>query len=136
MGHFSFLAKIINYEEIGRKFVTEYYARFDNQATRANIGQMYHVGALMKFNGVLFDGSAKIMEKIQSLTFQKIAHVITAVDVLPTNDGRILINVLGQLEVTGIVPNQPQSFTQTFVLKQHEVSSSCWWIQEEIFRLV
>ena len=75
-------------------------------------------------------GSAKIMEKLGSLTFQvqtwvtliqkliqlndafwanldvpfppdqKIAHLITAVDCQPMFDGGILINVLGQLKVT------------------------------------
>ena len=55
--------------------------------------------SLMTFEGTQIQGSAKIMEKIQSLTFQKIAHVITAVDCQPTFDGGILINVLGQLKV-------------------------------------
>ena len=39
------------------------------------------------------------MEKMGSLTFQKIAHLITAVDCQPMFDGGILINVLGQLKV-------------------------------------
>ena len=39
------------------------------------------------------------MEKLGSLTFQKIAHLITAVDCQPMFDGGILINVLGQLKV-------------------------------------
>ena len=39
------------------------------------------------------------MEKLQSLTFQKIAHLITAVDCQPMFDGGILVNVLGQLKV-------------------------------------
>ena len=53
----------------------------------------------MTFEGTQLQGSVKIMEKISSLTFQKIAHVITAVDCQPTFDGGILINVLGQLKV-------------------------------------
>ena len=48
-------------------------------------------------------GSAKIMEKLSSLTFQKIAHLITAVDCQPMFDGGILINVLGQLKVSLMV---------------------------------
>ena len=52
----------------------------------------------MSFEGQQMQGSAKIMEKINSLTFQKIAHLITAVDCQPTFDGGILINVLGQLK--------------------------------------
>ena len=53
----------------------------------------------MTFEGQQMQGSAKIMEKINSLTFQKIAHLITSVDCQPTFDGGILINVLGQLKV-------------------------------------
>ena len=53
-------------------------------------------GVLKNIN---FQGAAKIMEKIASLTFQKIAHLITAVDCQPMFDGGILINVLGQLKV-------------------------------------
>ena len=123
-----FLAKITNYDEIGRSFTTQYYAMFDNQATRANVANQYHVESLMKFNGTVIHGSAKIMEKIQSLTFQKITHVIGSVDCLPTNDGGILINVLGQLAAI-----QTQSFAQAFVLKKDPLGA--WWISEDIFRL-
>ena len=55
--------------------------------------------SLMTFEGVQVQGAARIMEKISGLTFQKIAHVITAVDCQPSFDGGILINVLGQLKV-------------------------------------
>ena len=53
----------------------------------------------MTFEGVQMQGQVKIMEKITSLTFQKIAHLITAIDCQPMFDGGILINVLGQLKV-------------------------------------
>ena len=50
----------------------------------------------------------------QSLTFQKIQHIITKVDCQPMFDGGILINVLGQLKTDD---DPPHSFSQTFVLK-------------------
>ncbi len=53
----------------------------------------------MTFEGQQMQGAAKIMEKFGSLTFQKIAHLVTAVDCQPMFDGGILINVLGQLKV-------------------------------------
>ena len=53
----------------------------------------------MTFEGVQMQGAPKIMEKISSLTFQRIAHSITAIDCQPMFDGGILINVLGQLKV-------------------------------------
>ena len=57
----------------------------------------------MTFEGVQMQGSVKIMEKISSLTFQRIAHSITAIDCQPMFDGGILINVLGQLKVSRIL---------------------------------
>ena len=43
-------------------------------------------------------GTAKIMEKINSLTFQKIGHNVTSIDCHPMFDGGILVNVMGQLK--------------------------------------
>ena len=53
----------------------------------------------MTFEGQQMQGAAKIMEKIASLTFQKIQRNFTAVDAQPTFDGGVLISVLGQLKV-------------------------------------
>lgn len=66
---------------------------------------------------------------IQSLTFQKILHIITKVDCQPMFDGGILINVLGQLKTDD---DPPHSFSQTFVLKP--VGES-FYLQHDIFRL-
>ena len=76
-----------------------------------------------KFEGQMIVGSAKIMEKIQSLTFQKIT--LTTVDCLPTSDGGILINVLGHID--------KQQFSQVFVLNHDQ---EYWRIKEEIFRYI
>ena len=79
----------------------------------------------MSFEGLQIQGAPKIMEKLnvsfiifeiyiymnmflligiifllQSLTFQKISRVITAVDSQPMYDGGVLINVLGRLQVS------------------------------------
>ena len=75
----------------------------------------------MTFEGTQIQGAAKIMEKIQSLTFQKIAHVITAVDCQPTFDGGILINVLGQLKVYILLEyhwNLDQNYCTTMARKR------------------
>ena len=88
---------------------------FDNPATCAQLVNLYNAEqSLMTFEGVQLQGAAKIMEKIQSLTFQKIAHLITAVDCQPSFDGGVLINVPGQLKTND---GPPQSFCQCFMLK-------------------
>lgn len=120
-----------NYEQIGKAFTEQYYNMFDNPATRSQLQALYNPEqSLMSFEGQQMQGTAKIMEKIQSLTFQKIAHLITAVDCQPMFDGGILINVLGQLKTDD---DPPQSFMQCFVLKPNGDS---FFIQHDVFRLV
>merc|ERR1712012_1092077 len=120
-----------NYDQIGKAFTQQYYALFDDAAQRPQLVNLYNAEqSLMTFEGEQRQGSQKIMEKIAGLTFQKIAHLITAVDCQPTFDGGILINVLGQLKTDD---DPPQSFTQTFVLKP---SADSFFIQHDMFRLV
>jgi len=119
------------YEQIGKAFTEQYYNMFDNPATRANLQQLYNAEqSLLSFEGQQMQGAAKIMEKLGSLTFQKIQHLITTVDVQPMFDGGILINVLGQLKTDD---DPPQSFMQNFVLKP---GGDSFFIQHDVFRLV
>lgn len=119
------------YDQIGKAFVTQYYQMFDNPAQRLQLSSLYNAEqSLMTFEGVQMQGQAKIMEKITSLTFQKIAHLITAIDCQPMFDGGILINVLGQLKTDD---DPPQSFIQMFVLKP---GGDSFFIQHDMFRLV
>jgi len=119
-----------HYEQIGKAFTEQYYNLFDNPATRANLSTLYNAEqSLMSFEGQAMQGTAKIMEKIQSLTFQKIAHLVTAVDCQPMFDGGVLVNVLGQLKTD---EDQAHGFTQNFVLRP---IGNSWFIQHDIFRL-
>ena len=84
--------------------------------------------SLMTFEGVQLQGAAKIMEKIQSLTFQKIAHLITAVDCQPSFDGGVLINVLGQLKERKMTYSHiDKSFVkmENHIINYEEDSKSC-----------
>ncbi|KAK9886132.1 hypothetical protein WA026_014918 [Henosepilachna vigintioctopunctata] len=119
------------YEAIGKDFVSQYYALFDNPMQRPNLHSMYNAEtSFMTFEGTQIQGSAKIMERISNLSFQKITRAITAVDSQPTFDGGVLINVLGRLQTDEDIP---QSYVQTFVLKPIEGS---FYVQHDIFRLV
>jgi len=120
-----------DFKNIGEAFTQQYYALFDDPQRRAQLVNLYNPEqSLMTFEGQQMQGAAKIMEKIASLTFQKIAHLITAVDSQPTFDGGVLINVLGQLKTD---EDPPQSFTQVFVLKPN---ADTFFIQHDMFRLV
>ena len=146
------------YDAIGKAFVQQYYTLFDDSNQRANLSQLYNpTESLMTFEGVqmqvdnskslnrvfLFycisdryhltfklQGVQKIMEKIGSLTFQRVQHSITAIDCQPMFNGGILINVLGQLKTDD---DPAQSFIQTFLLTPMNGS---FVIQHDTFRLV
>lgn len=83
----------------------------------------------MTFEGTQLMGRAKILEKFQSLTFQKILHVITTVDCQPTFDGGLVVSVLGQLKTDD---DPPHTFNQTFLLKP---SAETFFVANDIFRL-
>ncbi|XP_029037096.1 probable nuclear transport factor 2 isoform X2 [Osmia bicornis bicornis] len=118
------------YEVIGKGFVQQYYALFDDPAQRPNLINMYNTeSSFMTFEGLQIQGAIKIMEKLSSLTFQKINRIITAIDSQPMFDGGVLINVLGRLQTD---EDQPHAYIQTFVLKPIGTS---FYVQHDIFRL-
>jgi len=118
------------YEDIGKGFVQQYYAIFDDPTQRPNLVNLYNNDqSFMTFEGQQLQGAVKIMEKLQSLTFQKITRVLTAVDSQPMFDGGVLINVLGRLQCDD---DPPHAFSQVFSLKPLGNSFFC---QHDIFRL-
>jgi len=118
------------YDAIGQAFAQQYYSIFDDATQRANLINFYNAEtSLMTFEGQQLQGAQRIMEKFNSLTFQKIQHIITKVDCQPMFDGGILINVLGQLKTDD---DPPHSFSQTFVLKP---IADSFFLQHDIFRL-
>ncbi|CRK92180.1 CLUMA_CG005760, isoform A [Clunio marinus] len=118
------------YSDIGKGFVTQYYALFDDPNQRNSLVNMYNNElSFMTFEGQQVQGATKILEKLQSLTFQKINRIITAVDSQPMFDGGVLINVLGRLQTDG---DPPHDYTQTFILKP---IGNSFFVQHDIFRL-
>ncbi|XP_011051394.1 PREDICTED: probable nuclear transport factor 2 isoform X2 [Acromyrmex echinatior] len=124
------MAMNVPYEAIGKGFVQQYYAMFDDAAQRPNLINMYNAEtSFMTFEGLQIQGAIKIMEKLTSLSFQKINRIITAIDSQPMFDGGVLINVLGRLQTD---EDQPHAYIQTFVLKPIGTS---FYVQHDIFRL-
>ena len=118
------------YEDIGKGFVQQYYALFDDPVQRANVVNFYSAtDSFMTFEGLQIQGAPKIMEKLSSLTFQKITRVITAVDSQPMFDGGVLINVLGRLQCD---EDPPHAYSQVFVLKP---LGGTFYCAHDIFRL-
>ncbi|CAH1957856.1 unnamed protein product [Acanthoscelides obtectus] len=107
------------YEAIGKGFVQQYYALFDDPTQRQNLVNMYNVElSFMTFEGVQLQGSVKIMEKLNALTFQKINRIITAVDSQPMFDGGVLINVLGRLQVRFLHSSSKSHFLPVWLISQ------------------
>ncbi|XP_050310135.1 probable nuclear transport factor 2 isoform X1 [Anthonomus grandis grandis] len=124
------MALNLQYEAIGKGFVQQYYALFDDPAQRPNLVNMYNVElSFMTFEGVQIQGAPKIMEKLNALSFQKINRIITAVDSQPMFDGGVLINVLGRLQAD---EDPPHAYSQVFVLKP---LGNSFFVQHDIFRL-
>jgi len=126
-------------DEIGKQFLAQYYTWFDDPAQRHHLVNLYNANdSFMTYHGALIQGAPQIMEKISSLPFQRVAHIITYMDCQPmfqwnpgmesvTTNG-ILINVLGQLKID----DDDARFSQTFVLKPRGDSI---FIQHDIFRM-
>nr|AAQ02309.1 CG10174 protein [Drosophila mauritiana] len=118
------------YEEIGKGFVQQYYDISDDPAYRENVVHFYSATvSFMTFEGHQIQGAPKILEKVQSLSFQKINIVITTVDSQPTFDSGVLIFVLGRLKCDD---DPPHSFSQIFLLKPNGGS---FFVAHDIFRL-
>uniref|UniRef100_A0A023FTB4 NTF2-related export protein n=1 Tax=Amblyomma parvum TaxID=251391 RepID=A0A023FTB4_AMBPA len=118
------------YDTIGRTFIQQYYAMFDDPTLRPNLGTLYNEEkSLMTFEGQQIFGRTKILEKIQGLGFQKICHSVTIIDCQPMFDGGILIFVLGQLKTDD---DPAHTFNQVFVLKPIGES---FYVEHDVFRL-
>ncbi|KAI3632947.1 hypothetical protein MIR68_009022 [Amoeboaphelidium protococcarum] len=116
---------------IANEFVKYYYSTFD--ASRANLAPLYKSQSMLTFEGQEFQGSEKIVEKLSSLPFQKVAHKVTTVDVQPgnTSGNSILVAVTGQLLVDN--ESNPQFFSQVFQLNND--GSGNWFVFNDVFRL-
>lgn len=121
-----------NYEALGTTFVKQYYLIFDDPATRATTATFYSQNdSFMTFEGDQLQGYYKILEKVKSLSFQKVNRVLTTVDCQPTFDGGVLINVLGIVQCD---EDPPHSYSEIFVLKPG-TSPSAYYLAHDIFRL-
>lgn len=119
-----------NFERIGKAFIEQYYKLFDSN--RAELKVFYRDDSMLTFEGVQAQGTAAIIEKLQSLKFQSVQHIITTGDCQPSADFGILAHVIGQLKTDN---DQPHSFSQTFCLRRDPVNPTNYYCYNDIFRL-
>ncbi|XP_042188412.1 nuclear transport factor 2 [Callorhinchus milii] len=115
------------WEQVGAGFVQVYYQQFDTN--RSELGSLYGESSCLTWEGQQFQGKTAIMEKINSLPFQKIQHSVTTHDHQPTVDGSVLTMVVGQLQVDD---DPVMGFQQLFVLKNMDKR---WICMNDMFRL-
>ena len=119
-----------NFEAIGKAFIEHYYKLFDTNRTELKV--FYRDDSMLTFEGVQAQGAAAIVEKLVSLKFQAVQHIVTTGDCQPTSDYGIMIHVIGQLKADN---DQPHSFSQTFCLKQDPANANNYYCFNDIFRL-
>ncbi|KAI8924709.1 hypothetical protein BC831DRAFT_464078 [Entophlyctis helioformis] len=117
-------------QAIAKSFVDFYYSTFD--ANRAQLVPLYRDMSMLSFEGQQFQGSKLIVEKLQSLPFQRVQHQVVTIDAQPSNPqgGTILVMVTGRLLVDE--EQNPQQFSQSFQLVPEGGS---YFIFNDVFRL-
>ncbi|XP_069073690.1 nuclear transport factor 2 [Pleurodeles waltl] len=115
------------WEQIGAGFVQHYFQMFDRD--RCQLGPLYTDASCLTWEGMQYHGKLAIIEKLTSLPFQKIEHVITAQDHQPTPDSCVLSMVVGQLKVDD---DPVMGFHQVFILKNVDNN---WICTNDMFRL-
>merc|ERR1719265_1962362 len=122
-------------------FTQAYYGNFDTN--RAALGPFYTENSMLTWNGDAVAGSAKIGEKLESLSFKTVRHAPETTDAQPTMGGGLMIVVCGRLfadedPANPPHPESPQAmgfqFTDIFHLVPTEDASS-YWILNHVFRL-
>ncbi|CAF93034.1 unnamed protein product [Tetraodon nigroviridis] len=115
------------WDQIGTSFVQHYYKTFDTD--RGQLASLYIDVSCLSFEGFQFQGKKAIMEKLTSLPFTKIEHIITAQDHQPTPDCSIISMVVGQLKADN---DHIMGFHQCFILKN---TGDSWVCTNDMFRL-
>jgi len=120
-----------NPEEIAKAFAAHYYNIFDND--RKNLANLYQDHSMLTFENDKLQGKANIINKLVSLPFQQIKHLITTLDAQPTAGGGILVFVCGNLMVDS--SNQPIKFSQVFSLMPISGQQGGFFVLNDLFRL-
>jgi len=107
-------AAITEATAVATQFATHFYNTFDTNRQQLHLLYDDNV-SLMTFEGATVTGKQKIIEKLVSLPFQTVKHILTTVDGQPTIDQGIMILVVGQLKTD----NDPaHAFSEQFHLKK------------------
>ncbi|KAF7552695.1 hypothetical protein G7046_g7332 [Stylonectria norvegica] len=120
-----------NFEDIAKQFIEFYYNQFDTD--RKALQSLYREQSMLTFESASVLGAAAIVEKLTSLPFEKVKHVVATLDAQPTMvDGGIVILVTGQLLVDE--EQRPMNYTQAFQLARDPQGT--YFVFNDLFKLV
>ncbi|KAK3741150.1 hypothetical protein QZH41_011828 [Actinostola sp. cb2023] len=118
-----------NFNAVGQSFQSLYYSSFDSN--RATLREVYRSSSMLTFEGDQFQGQDAITQKLTSLPFKVVQHVITTVDCQPAPNNGVLVFVVGQLKTDNDPPN---GFNQAFLLMP-STGTEGYYVLNDIFRL-
>ncbi|KAH3898836.1 probable Nuclear transport factor 2 [Saccharomycodes ludwigii] len=119
----------VDISAVAQQFTEYYYNVFDSN--RAQLNSLYREQSMLTFETIQLQGTANIVEKLQSLPFQKVQHRVTTLDAQPASpNGDILVLITGDLLVDE--EQNPQRFSQAFHLIPDNGS---YYVLNDIFRL-
>jgi len=89
---------------------------------------------MLSFEGANIQGQTAIVEKLKSLTFQRVAHRVDTLDCQPAPGNGIIVMVSGAL----LVDEQPEplKFSQVFNLQPTPGQQGSFYVLNDLFRLV
>jgi len=118
-------------EPIAEAFVKHYYSCFDQD--RATLSGLYRPESMLSFEGSKIQGQQNIVEKLKSLTFQRVAHRVVTLDCQPSPGNGILVFVSGELVVDD--GQQTMRFAQVFNLQPTPGAAGSFFVLNDLFRL-
>ncbi|KAK9173237.1 Nuclear transport factor 2 (NTF2) domain protein [Cryptosporidium meleagridis] len=99
------------FDQIGKQFVQHYYQTF--QTNRPALGGLYGPQSMLTWEDTQFQGQANIVNKFNSLNFQRVQFEITRVDCQPSPNNGSIVFVTGDVRIDD---GQPLKFSQVFNL--------------------
>jgi hydroxylamine reductase (hybrid-cluster protein) len=123
-------AQLSNYEEVGKQFVNQWYALYDDADKRSQLSNFYYdTDTTVNFENQHFVGKAKIVDHFNSAVGnRKVHHTVNSIQVQPNQHDGVVVLVTGHQKWDN---GAPRAFNQVFVVK-HE--SNGVKIQNNLFK--
>ncbi|EGE80173.2 nuclear transport factor 2 [Blastomyces dermatitidis ATCC 18188] len=119
------------YQEVAEHFVKFYYDTFDSDK-REDLSSLYREKSMLTFETSCVQGADAIMKQLLGLPFQRVKHVQSTIDAQPTEEGGVVVLVIGALMVDE--EQKPMNYSQLFHLRPDGMGK--YYVFNDVFRLV